>query len=153
MAPYLKSLRYGKYESRGQRCSSTLKVCQDVLKNVNLLHKLAKKSFLCKAPYAEDGKQPPCPVIKKPMTYFTLNQQYTRMSLFHGVKMFLISKLTFQSCFLLLQTYSLVSVKDKVCLLQSFAVFHSLLLSFAVFLKGFCSPIIHVLCYAFHVLW
>ena len=47
MAPYLKSLRNGKYESRGQRCSSTLKVYQDVLKIVNRLQKLPKKSFFC----------------------------------------------------------------------------------------------------------
>ena len=38
-APDWKALRYGKGDSRGQSCGSTLNTHQDVLKSGNLLHK------------------------------------------------------------------------------------------------------------------
>ena len=37
--PHLTALRYGKYETRDLRCGSTSRICQDVLKIDNLLHK------------------------------------------------------------------------------------------------------------------
>ena len=37
--PHWKALRYGKYELSGQSCDSTLKIHQEVLKSVILLHK------------------------------------------------------------------------------------------------------------------
>ena len=38
--PHLKSLRYGIYETRRLSCGSVSSICQDILKSVNLLHKL-----------------------------------------------------------------------------------------------------------------
>ena len=38
-SPNLKALRYGKDDSRGQSCGSTLNIHQDVLKSGNLLYK------------------------------------------------------------------------------------------------------------------
>ena len=40
--PNWKALKNDKYEARGLRFSSTLKICQDVLKSVNLLHSAMK---------------------------------------------------------------------------------------------------------------
>ena len=37
--PHLKALRYDEYETRGVSFGSNLSICQDVLKNGNLLHK------------------------------------------------------------------------------------------------------------------
>ena len=37
--PHWKALRYGIDDLRGLSCGSTLNIYQDVLKNVNLLHK------------------------------------------------------------------------------------------------------------------
>ena len=37
--PPWKALRYGKYNSRGISCGSTLNIYQDILKSGNLLHK------------------------------------------------------------------------------------------------------------------
>ena len=37
--PNWKALRYGKYEPRGISCNITLKTFQNILKNVNLIHK------------------------------------------------------------------------------------------------------------------
>ena len=43
--PYWKALSHGKYEPRGLSCGGTLKICQDVLKSANLLHKWGIVSF------------------------------------------------------------------------------------------------------------
>ena len=37
--PHWKGLKYGQYESRGLNYESTFIICQDILKNDNLLHK------------------------------------------------------------------------------------------------------------------
>ena len=36
--PRWKALKYGKYDKRRLSCGSTLSICQDVLKSINLLH-------------------------------------------------------------------------------------------------------------------